>query len=160
MDLSVSPKKDFYQFSSGNWLKNAKIPDNNSSVDNFYHLTIQNLEKIQVIREEAASQSAKAPKGSVVQLVGDFYASGMDKDRIETLRVKAIEPELKQVAAIASKQDIAKPFSHYVQKQIAAVFAVAVFADEQRAQVNILTVIPDGYTLPKSYYSSSWTDEV
>ena len=47
MDLSVEPQKNFYQFSAGNWLNQAVIPDDKVALDSFNELIEQNNQKIQ-----------------------------------------------------------------------------------------------------------------
>ena len=75
MDLSVEPQKNFYQFAAGNWLKNAVIPDDKTSVSSFDELNEQNNQKIQKIIQEAQAKSSQSPKGSITQQVGDFYTA-------------------------------------------------------------------------------------
>ena len=112
MDKSVSPKDNFYHFAAGNWLKKAVIADNKNRVDSFTEFFFnQNSLKIQKIMEDSAAKSSKAPKGSVIQQVGDFYASGMNTALINKLGITPVKPKLAKIDALSSKEDLITPIA-------------------------------------------------
>ena len=92
LDRSVSPCTDFYRFTGGNWLKNNPIPGYASRWGPRNLLGDRTQILLRQILEEAAS--TKAPKGSNLQKVGDFYASGMDSMALEQAGIKYLKPEL------------------------------------------------------------------
>ena len=78
----MSPCEDFFLFSGGNWLKNNPIPGYASSWGPRNLLGDRTQATLRQILEEAAANTS-AEKGSNLQKVGDFYASGMDSAAIE-----------------------------------------------------------------------------
>ena len=106
MDKTVDPCVDFYTYSCGRWLKNNPIPPDQSSWSIYGKLQDDNLAQLRGILEDAAK--AKAPKGSTTQKIGDYYASCMDEPAIEKLGITPLEPELKRIAALKSKADLAE----------------------------------------------------
>ena len=76
MDLSVSPCKDFYAYCNGAFEKKP-IPGEYSAYGVNQEIDERNFTILKEILENSARTGE--PKGSVVQRVGDFYASGMDE---------------------------------------------------------------------------------
>ncbi len=103
MDRSVSPCKDFYAYANGACEK-VPIPGEypaygvNQEIDN------RNFAILKEILEDSARVGG--PKGSVVQRVGDFYASGMDEAAIDRAGLRPLAPWLKCISAIASRKDL------------------------------------------------------
>src|SRR2546429_7660875 len=52
-----------------------------------------------------AARSGKAPAGSNEQKISDFYASCMDGTSIDAAESKPIDPEMTQIAAVATLAD-------------------------------------------------------
>ena len=100
IDPSVKPCEDFFHYASGNWLKNNPIPPAESRWGSFNELADHNNATLRAILNDAAKNAAKAPKGSNMQKVGDFYASAMDSAAIETAGLKYLQPHLTRIAAI------------------------------------------------------------
>jgi putative endopeptidase len=108
MDTSADPSKDFRRYAAGRWLDAAQIPADSvriSSVD----VQVKVVEAQQLaLLDEAARTSLNAPKGSPLQQVGDFYAAGMDENRLTELGVKPLQPELDRIAKINDKKSLAE----------------------------------------------------
>ena len=104
MDMTANPCIDFYQYACGTWIANTPIPADQSSWDTFGDLSDRNREILRGILDKA---SANDPKRSPVeQKIGDFYASCMDEPAIDKLGAGPLEPELKRIDAIKSKEQI------------------------------------------------------
>ena len=80
IDDSVKPAVDFFAYANGNWLKNNPIPPSESYWGIFSSLQEDNYKSLLTVMKEDAKK--KAPEGSNIQKVGDFYFSGMDTVRI------------------------------------------------------------------------------
>ena len=78
MDLSVDPKSDFYEYANGTWAKNNPVPSSETKWGSFNELQIDNYDKIKVILETTAKQ--KNEKGSVDQLIGDYYYTFLNEE--------------------------------------------------------------------------------
>src|SRR5262245_47494475 len=95
MDRSADACEDFFQFANGNWVKNTAIPASQSRWGSFNILAESNRDTLHDILENAAK--TKSPKGSNMQLIGDFYATCMDEPAIEAAGLKPLAPYLKQI---------------------------------------------------------------
>jgi predicted metalloendopeptidase len=101
LDSSIRPGDDFYRYANGGWLKANTIPVGQSSYDTRAMLTERTSQQVRDLIRQAAS--AHAPKGSVVQKVGDYYASVLDQDSIEAKGLSPLADEMIRIAAITDK---------------------------------------------------------
>ena len=105
MDKTIDPCVDFYKYSCGGWMKSNPIPPDQSSWSAYSKLHDENLAQLRTILEAAASSSAQ--RSAAEQKIGDYYASCMDVAAIDKLGARPLEPELKRIAALKSKSDLA-----------------------------------------------------
>jgi len=131
LDRSVPACKDFYRFATGGWAAKHPIPPAYSRWGNFNILAEKNRDTMRTILEEA--EKSKAPKGSIEQKVGDFYASCMNESGIEASGLRAIEPELQRIAAIKDRNDVQNVIAYLHSLTVPAVF---VFGSTQDAKDN------------------------
>ena len=104
MDRSVKPGDDFYRFANGGWLKATAVPAGQSSYGTSAMLIEKTNERVRNLIQEAAS--ARAPKGSVTQKVGDYYAAFMDEEGIEAKGLTPLADEMAAIAAITNKTSL------------------------------------------------------
>jgi putative endopeptidase len=99
MDKSVDPRKDFYHYATGTWLKQTTIPDNEADVGGFTQLAY-NLDKqlLKLIKDAAATQGTP---GSPRQQIGDYWRAAMDMKRIDEAGLKPLEADLKWIKSMA-----------------------------------------------------------
>ena len=103
IDLSVKPGDDFYRYVNGGWLKRMVVlPAGSSSYDNRAVLTEKTSQRVRKLVEDA---SASHPaKNSVAQKVGDYYASFMDEEGIETKGLGPVAGEMETISAISNRK--------------------------------------------------------
>src|ERR1700726_67618 len=77
MDTTVRPGDDFFEYANGAWLKKNPIPKSETRWGSFNELQENNYKALHTLLDSAAAVK-NAPKGSLVQKVGDFYRTGMD----------------------------------------------------------------------------------
>src|SRR3954451_12526521 len=102
IDTSIKPGDDFYRYANGGWLKANTIPVGQSSYDTRAMLAEKTSQQVRDLIQNAGS--AHSAKGSVVQKVGDYYASFLDQGSIEA---KGLSPLADEMAKIASITDLA-----------------------------------------------------
>jgi putative endopeptidase len=154
IDKSVSIKDDFYHFAVGNWLKKAVIADDKERVDSFTEVFDQNSLKIQKIMENAAAKSSKAPQGSVIQQVGDLYASGINTELINQLGITPVKPELAKINGLSTKEELITLMATQGFMGMPSVFGIFVMPDKKQSNINALynlTFLPLG----KDFYENS-----
>jgi putative endopeptidase len=101
LDSFIRPGDDFYRYANGGWLKANTIPAGQSSYDTRAMLAEKTSQQVRDLIQNAAS--ALAPKGSVVQKVGDYYASVLDQGGIEAKGLSPLADEMNRIAAITDK---------------------------------------------------------
>ena len=153
IDPSVKPCEDFFHFASGNWLKNNPIPADESDWGSFNELADHNNATLRGILNEAARNSAKAPKGSNAQKVGDFYASAMDSAAIDAAGLTYLQPHLNRIAAIKDLGEMQR-FLADPQAQAGSVwFGTGVGQDEKISSQYAVQMGQGGLSLPdRDYY--------
>ena len=80
MDLSVRPGDNFYQYANGQWLKKNPIPASKTRWGSFDELREESSKRLQTLLEDAVKNRGRDRK---TQIIGEFYASGMDSSAIE-----------------------------------------------------------------------------
>jgi putative endopeptidase len=104
MDRSIAPGDDFFRYVNGAWLRDTPIPSDRGRWVEFTRLDDLNTERNRTILEAAAS----SPRTPEEIKLGDFYASLMDENGIETRGLAPLKPELARVAAVASPAGLAR----------------------------------------------------
>ena len=107
IDSSISPAENFFLYANNGWFKANPIPSTKNSVGIFR--TIQDTINSQVrqVCEKAAAMK-DAEKGSKEQMIGDYYASGIDTVTIEKNGLSALKEQLDMINAIHTSTDIAQ----------------------------------------------------
>jgi predicted metalloendopeptidase len=151
MDPSTPPCQDFFQYANGNWIKQNPIPADQSTWGAFNQLRERNRGVLKELLEEAAG--AQAPAGSPRQMVGDFYASGMDTKAIERAGLEPLRPELARIAAIRDGQDLAAAIARGRVTGGGPGFGFFVGQDDKESTAYIAQFAQGGLSLPdRDYY--------
>ena len=104
IDHSIRPGDDFYRYANGGWLKANTIPVGKSSYDTRAMLAEKTSQQVRDLIQNAAS--SHGTKDSVVQKVGDYYASFLDQDDIEARGFSLIADEMARISAISDKTSL------------------------------------------------------
>lgn len=155
MDTTVQPGDDFFTYANGTWIKNSKIPDDQSGWGSFYSLYDENLKKMRTILDETSAKKDH-PKGSAAQKVGDFYASGMDTLALEKAGYEPLKPMLAKIEAVKNYQELLNLLAENTKDGDGDLVGIYVGADERNSSRNIMTLYQTGTTLPeKDYYTKT-----
>lgn len=153
MDLTVKPGDDFFQYTSGGWLRNNPVPDDKTQYGSFTVLADQNQKQLKALILEAAETDAS--KGSIAQKIGDFYNSGMDTTAIDALGMKPIQADIDKINAIKSKEEILPLVAEMQLSGINPVFYFFGSQDDQNSSMIIANFYQGGLGLPdRDYYTS------
>ncbi|MFY8025695.1 MAG: M13 family metallopeptidase [Sediminibacterium sp.] len=153
MDTTINPADNFFLYANGGWIKNTKIPNDQSGWGSFYTLYDQNLSKLKTILEETSAKTDH-PKGSAEQKVGDFYASGMDTVTIEKKGFDPLKPMLAKIDAIKDYKELQIVLAEAETSGEGDLFGYYIGPDERNSTTNILSLYQSGTTLPeKDYYT-------
>lgn len=152
LDESISPKEDFFMYANGTWVKNNPVPDSESRWGSFNELEEQNNLKLTKILEKAKSGTHE--KGSIYQLIGDYYASFMDLEARDSKTDEVVESIVGLVKQITSKKHLAALVGRLHSKGIPAFFNFGVQQDMKNIDQHVASISQGGLGLPnKTYYS-------
>src|SRR6478672_5825740 len=96
MDTSVAPGDDFFSFANGGWFKSTPIPADRSGIGVGATVT-----------EEANRRTAELIRNAKGSRVGNYFAAYMDEKTIESRGTKALDSELRRIASLGDKQQLA-----------------------------------------------------
>lgn len=164
MDTSVKPGDDFYEYANGGWLKNNPVPPEYSRWGSFNELIEKNNDALHQIADKAAQLSSKIeskPKiekaaDADVQKVGDFYASGMNENEIDSAGIKPLQDEMNRIDAIKTRDDLAKEIGHLHSLGVNALFGFTSGQDDKNSAMVIAQAYQGGLGLPdRDYYTKT-----
>jgi putative endopeptidase len=151
MDLSIKPGDNFYLYANGNWLKNNPIPASKTSWGSFQVLREESSQRLRTLLEEAAQNTKK---DRVTQMVGDFYASGMDSAGIEARGIQPIKADLDRISDLKNVKAVVDEISRLKTMGYGSPL-VGIFVSQDRKNVDryIPQIGQGGTTLPdRDYY--------
>ena len=152
MDKSISPGTDFFQYANGTWVKNNPVPSTESSWTAFNEIRDFNRKTLRTILENAAA-TKNAPKGSNIQKIGDYFASGMDSAAIEKAGVTPLKPEFDAINGIKSVYDVIAVTARLHRKGVNALFSFGVDQDAEKSTEYLAVAAQGGIGLPdRDYY--------
>ncbi len=152
IDKSVRPQDDFYTYINGGWLKTHEIPADKTSIGAFNDLREQSITDVKEIIEDVSKQTDLKP-GSDEQKVGDLFSSYMDMKHRNELGIKPIENEIKKIAAIKDKNELASYFAEGQIKGISSPLAFYVSIDAKDSSRYATHIWQAGIGLPdRDYY--------
>ena len=105
IDTSVAPGDDFFHYANGAWLKRTEIPADRSSYGVWSVLFDRAQQRTRDLLEKAASGSA--PAGSDERKIGDYYATYLDEQTIESKGIGPLRDTLAAIDALADKDALA-----------------------------------------------------
>ena len=156
MDTIVRPGDNFANYVNGTWTKNTKIPADKASYGAFDLLFDKSQIDVKAIIENAAK--SKNADGSDEQKIGDCYASFMNRKDRDAKGITPIEPEMKNIDAIANYSDLAAYFGKANRTGISIPFQIAVNTDFKNPKEYSLLTWQSGLGLPeREYYLSTDT---
>ena len=155
MDSSVRPSDNFFEYANGKWVKNTKIPDDQSGWGSFYTLYDENQKSLRTILDEAAK--ANAARGTLEQKLGDYFESGMDTFAIEKLGTEPLKPMLAKIDAVKDyKEFINLNAEADATNEGSTLMSFYVGNDGKNSRMNIMVFSQSGLTLPdKAYYTKA-----
>lgn len=151
MDRSVDPKADFYRYACGAWLKNNPVPSDKARWSGFDELQERNWRLIRDILESSAKTSTSEDR--LRTQVGDFFASAMDTNRIESLRFQPIQQDLKRIDDLQQPEQLFQLLAEWHRREIGALFRSGVSPDAKNSEMEAFQLRQGGLGLPdRDYY--------
>ena len=152
-DPSVDPGDDFYRYANGGWIDANPIPPGYGSWGT--------LEEIHTANEDLLHRllmsGMENPRDDLHRKVGDYFASGMDTERIEVVGLAPIQPLLDEIAALSEASDVVDLLPTLHRFGIPTFFGWATEVDHEDSSRNLLWIAQAGLGLPErdSYFNDS-----
>ncbi|MDB4920798.1 M13 family metallopeptidase [Mucilaginibacter sp.] len=154
MDTTVKPGENFFLYANGKWIKDTKIPGNESSWGLGNILYNDNQKHLHSILDDVSVDDN--PAGSKEQKVADLYKSGMDTATIEKLDYEPVKPLLAKIDAITDYKGLLKLAADGYKNGDGFLFGFYVSPDDRISNKNAAHFDQTGITLPeKGYYTKT-----
>jgi putative endopeptidase len=151
MNTSVNACDDFYTYAVGKWRDTHPLGPQYARFGRFEEVAERNRDRLREILE--ADAKANAPKGSMQQKVGDFYAACMDEAAIEAQGITPIAGELERISALQSKDDLMSEVVRLHQQGFGPLFRVGGTNDFKNSKMIIAALGTGSVGLPdRDYY--------
>jgi len=152
IDKKADPCTDFFEYSNGAWRANNPIPASMDRWSRRWEAGETNKEKLRNILDDASAKTDQ-PKGSVNQLIGDFYAACMDSAAIDKLGAAPLKPWLADIDGIADQTGLQKMIVRLQKFGMAVPFGLNAASDPHNPTQVIADISAGGLGLPdRDYY--------
>ena len=159
MDLSISPKDDFYQFANGGWIKNNPLKPEYARFGSFDVLRENNVVRLNDLFAEMATMNPE--KGTTDQKIVDLYKQGLDSTRLNNEGGKPLEKHLASIYGASDKIALAKVLAELNKMGEGGFFGLGVDADLMDSNVQVLYLAQSGLGMgDRDYYISKENAEL
>ncbi len=161
IDRNASPRDDFFQYANGEWLERHPIPDDQARWGVWNLVSDEVYSQIRRISEGAAAKTWRP--GSAEQLIGDFWATGMDAASINRQGLAPLQPDLDRIDGIQSVGDIIDVVATMHRRAVLidgplgqqrVSFSGRVEQDESNSRRRLYTLSPGGISMRRPVYSA------
>ncbi|HEY6640994.1 M13 family metallopeptidase [Povalibacter sp.] len=151
IDRKADACGDFFEFANGKWRAENPIPASMPRWSRRWAAGEASKDRLQTILE--ATAATNAPRGSVEQLTGDFYAGCMDEARANELGVKPLQPLLTRIERMKTAQDVQRVIAELQSIGVYAPFAFLGESDNHEPSNVIAQIYAAGLGMPdRDYY--------
>lgn len=152
MDRKADPCTDFAQYANGTWHAQNPIPAYMDRWSRRWQAGEDAKAQLKDILDEV-SRRKDWPKGSVEQLIGDYYGSCMDESRINKAGLAPAEPLLKDIDAMKTPADVQHMILRLHEFGVFVPFGLVSSPDNHNPGQTIAEIFASGLGLPdRDYY--------
>ncbi|MEP6993333.1 MAG: M13 family metallopeptidase [Acidobacteriota bacterium] len=152
MNRDVEPCTDFYEYANGGWRAANPIPPSMSRWSRRWAAAESSKDQLRVILEEASAAKGQA-KGSIEQLIGDFYGACMDEAQTNRLGAKPLAPLMSDIDAMKTSADVQRMIVRFQSIGIAVPFNLYGGSDNHSPNDVIIQIDASGLGMPdRDYY--------
>jgi putative endopeptidase len=150
----VRPGDNFYRYVNGKWYDSISIPATQAGVGAYMFMNYPQRLRLQRILDSVSR--GKYAAGSIEQMVGDFYASGMDTIAIDKRGFEPIKPTLAKIEAINNVPSLMAFVAREIKLNNSSIMTFGVGPDDKNSSINIAHAYQTGIGLPdRDYYFKS-----
>ena len=151
LDTTVSPKVDFYQYSTGGWQKNNPLRPEFSRYGSFDAIREHTEENLNALFESMTTLSAKP--GTVEQKISDLYKMALDSTTRNELGAKPILKYIDEIRQVEDRDELARLLGRMMLYGEGGFFGAYVEADLADSDSQILYIGQGGLGMrDRDYY--------
>jgi endothelin-converting enzyme/putative endopeptidase len=152
LDRKVQPCDDFYDFANGTWRANNPIPASMTRWSKRWQAGETSKDKLREILEVSAADKTAA-KGSIDQLIGDYYSACMDEPRINARGIEPLKPWFAKIDAVKDAAGLQQVIVELQDINVNAPFGFGSSQDPHKPSWVLADLGASGLTLPdRDYY--------
>jgi putative endopeptidase len=149
----IKPTEDFFEYVNQRWTKANPIPDDKSRFGMFDKLDERSRLVVKRILENSANLKIKAPKGSNLQILGDFYRNAMDTAAIDKSGVQPLQGWFTEIENATTPSALTKIFSKLGMRDMSSPLGYYVDVDAKNTTRYVMYIGQGGLGLPdKDFY--------
>ena len=150
MDTSVKPGDDFFAYANGKWAARTEIPSDRVRYGNFDKLSVLSESRTHAIDMDAAAGRLTDKDAAKI---GAAYASFMNEALADRLGAKPIQPELAEIRAVKTKDQLTALMGKGNHAGFASVLPVGISIDAKDPKHYAVLAATGGLGLPdRDYY--------
>ncbi|SDR99587.1 putative endopeptidase [Polaribacter sp. KT25b] len=151
---NIKPGDNFFEHVNKVWLDSVVIADDQVGVGSYSFLNIPQKKLLENILIEVSAENHK--KGSIEQMVGDFYTSGMDTININKRGFEPLKATFNKIDEINSVASLMVFVANEMSLGTQSIISMYVSSDNENSNVNMLHFGQSGLGLPdRDYYFKS-----
>jgi len=155
IDRTADPCVDFFAYANGNWRANNPIPPSMPRWSRRWAAGESTKEQLRQVADETTS-AKNPPKGSIDQLVGDYYGACMDEAQANRQGARPVEPLLREIDALKAAADVERMIGRFHLMGIPVPFAFAGNSDNHNPSDVIAQIYASGLGMPdRDYYTKT-----
>lgn len=146
------PQDDFFTFVNGKWIEENPIPPEESRRGAFYDLRVTVEKQLKEIMDAISARDG-AGLDENTRKVRDFYKTGMDVDRLNSLKDSPVKDIFAAIDAVADVAGLSVLLGDLHRKGIGAFWGCYVDQDLKDSNTMAMYICQDGLSLPdRDYY--------
>lgn len=147
-DRNTSPATDFFRHVNGGWLATNPVPSERPAWGAFYEVDVRIEEILHGLLEDAEAK----PDGSVEQIVGDYFAAGMDEETIASAGTSPIDPFLSRIDDLDDVDDVRALAVDLNKIGVGAFHSIGISEDFEDSDRYLVYLAQGGLGLPERDY--------
>ncbi len=150
LDSSIKPGDNFFLYVNKKWEDTVQIPPSQSGVGAYMFMNYPQRLRLQGILDSVSK--ATNEDGSIAQKIGDFYASGMDTNTINSRGYDPLKPILSRIENIHDISSMMKFVAEEAGHYNTSIIAFGIGPGNTNSSMNIAHVYQTGIGLPERDY--------
>ncbi len=149
---AIKPTDDFFHFVNAKWIEENPIPPDESRWGSFYALRVDVEKQLKTILDEIATKG-DAELDDSARKVRDFYKTGMDAEKLATLRDVPLKDFFAAIDGVTDVVGLSGLLGMLHRNGIGALWSCGVDQDLKNSDIMALYIGQDGLSLPdRDYY--------